>query len=86
VGTATLGQDSSSYTLHLQQTGSKVVGDVVIPRRSDFSGQLEGTVTGNQLSFRNTTGRGGAEITVTGNAMTGQTTGLGSRLLLQRQQ
>src|SRR5215475_3695621 len=84
VGTATLGQESAPYTLHLQQTGSKVVGDVVNPRRTDLAGSLEGTITGNELSFR--TSHSGGELTVTGNEMRGHTTGLGSRLLLRRQE
>jgi hypothetical protein len=54
------------------------------PRPADIAGPLEGTVTGNELSFR--TAHSGAELRVTGNEMSGYATSLGSRLLLRRQQ
>src|SRR5215467_13649075 len=86
VGTFTFGNESGPYTLRLQQTGSKVVGEVMIPRRADNSGPIKGTVSGNALSFRNTSGHGGGEFVIAGNEMRGQTAANGPRVLLQRQQ
>ena len=84
VGTIALAQYLEPYTLRLEQIGSKVVGEVIAPRPADIAGPLEGTITGNELNFR--TAHSGAELTVTGNEMRGYATGLGSRLLLRRQQ
>ena len=49
VGTITLTQYLEPYTLRLEQTGARVVGEVIAPRPADIAGPLEGTITGNAL-------------------------------------
>src|SRR5262249_42213036 len=56
-----------AYMLRLQQTGSKVTGEVVVPGSAATSGPLEGSVVDNELSFRMLNGSSGCELTVTGN-------------------
>ena len=65
------GTQTGSFTLRLQQTGSKVVGDRNFPGAANFSGPVEGTVSGNVFSYRQLVGSGGGEYTVTGNKMRG---------------
>jgi ABC-type glycerol-3-phosphate transport system substrate-binding protein len=56
---------SGNVKLELQQTGTKVTG------RGEPGGDLEGTVTGNNFSYRFTSGRGGGDVTVNGDQMKG---------------
>ena len=84
-GTWSRGSLSGSSTLRLSQTGSKVLGDVAVLGVSDFIGPLEGSVAGNQFSYRLLSGRGGADFTVTGDEMSGYGSSTGIRLQYQRQ-
>ena len=87
VGSWTGGSGNGQYTLHLHQSGAKVTGDVSQAAYQQYSGDLEGTVVGNELRYRLVSGRAGAELKVIGNQMTGYSLSVsGVRLQLQRQE
>jgi len=79
------GSGSGSATLRLQQTGSKVVGEISIPGFASLSGQLEGSIAGNHFSYHLLNGHGGGEMTINGDEMSGYGTSTGSQVMFQRQ-
>jgi hypothetical protein len=86
VGTYARGSLTGPFTLRLQQSGARVVGEANFPEASYLSGPVEGRVTGNELSYRALNGRSGGELMVNGNEMSGYSTATGNRFQLQRQQ
>ena len=80
------GQQQGAFSLRLQQTGANVVGEVEIPGQPTQSGPLEGTVTGNEFSYRAVKSRGGAELKVSGDEMTGYSATQPLQFELRREQ
>ena len=66
------GSQSTSATLILQQQGGAITGTVDVGGRSDLSGDIQGTVNGNALSYQLTSGYGSnVDLTVSGDRMQG---------------
>jgi hypothetical protein len=57
-GWAGTGGQSTPATLNLKQDGTAVRGDVSVGGRPDISGPIEGTVSGDSIRFRLTSGAG----------------------------
>jgi hypothetical protein len=77
----TVGASGASVRMQLAQTGAAVNGNIEVAGRSDLSGPLTGTVSGNAVRFKLTSGYGSSgELTVNGNTITGVVAGNGIRL------
>ena len=77
----TIGAGGTNATLTLQQSGSAVTGSIQVAGRPDVTGPLTGTVTGNTVAFKLTSGYGSTgELNVSGDTMTGVVGGAGVRL------
>ena len=70
-----------SLTLH--QVGEAVTGTMIVGGSAPWNGPIEGTVSGNDFTYRMRSGAGG-DVVVNGDAMTG-TGRSGGRLALRRQ-
>jgi hypothetical protein len=77
----TVGAGGTSVQMQLAQTGTVVNGTINVSARPDVSGPLTGTVSGNTVRFKLTSGYGSTgELTVSGNTITGVVGGNGVRL------
>jgi hypothetical protein len=77
----TVGAGGTSVTMQLAQTGSAVTGVIDVPGRADVSGPLTGTVDGNSVRFKLTSGYGSTGLlNVNGDTITGTVGGNGVRL------
>ena len=77
----TIGAGGATVALMLQQTGSTVTGSIAVGGRPDVTGPLTGTVTGNAVVFKLTSGYGSTgELNVSGDTITGVVGGSGIRL------
>ena len=65
---------SNSVSMQLQQQGQAVTGNIDVGGRSDLSGGLKGTVSGNVLSYNLNNG-GSGTMQVTGNTISGTVNG-----------
>ena len=75
------GSQSTSATLNLQQQGGVITGTVDVGGRSDLSGDIKGTVNGNALTYRLTSGYGSnVDLTVSGDRMQGMIGGAQAQL------
>ena len=81
------GTQGGTVTLRLQQTESRVRGSQSLSGEPRFSGPVEGSVAGNELSLQ-LVGAGliGTILTVKGNEMTGYAPVTGTRWRLKRQE
>lgn len=76
-----VGPGGSSVQMQLSQTGTAVSGNIQVPGRADVSGPLTGTVSGNTVRFKLTSGYGSTgELNVSGNTITGMVAGNAVRL------
>jgi hypothetical protein len=77
----TVGAAGASVQMQLAQTGTGVSGRIDVSGRPDVSGPLTGTVSGNTVRFKLTSGYGSTgELNVSGNTITGMVGGNGVRL------
>jgi len=77
------GAASNSVSMQLQQQGTAVTGTIDVGGRTDLSGGITGTVSGNVLSYRVANG-GSGTMQVSGNTISGTVGGAPFRA--QRQQ
>lgn len=78
---STVGAGGTTVSLELKQNGSAVTGTIQIGGRPDLSGPLQGTVSGNTVRFRLTSGFGtSGELNVSPNTITGIVGGTGLTL------
>lgn len=64
------GAVSNSVSMQLQQQGTAVTGNIDVGGRTDLSGGISGTVSGNTLSYRVANG-GSGTMQVSGNVISG---------------
>ena len=77
----TAGAGGTSVSLELKQNGSAVTGTIEVGGRADLSGPLQGTVSGNAVKFRLTSGFGSTgDLNVSQNTITGIVGGSGVTL------
>jgi hypothetical protein len=77
----TVGAGGTSVSLELRQSGNAVTGTIEVGGRPDLSGPLEGTISGNTVRFRLTSGFGSAgELNVSSDTITGIVGGSGLTL------
>ena len=74
---------SAGIEFTLQQSGSKVSGQLKIPVVQHQGGPIEGTVSGDIFRFRSDRGQMAGELQVNGDEMTGSVLGFGGRALIQ---
>lgn len=67
----TVGAAGTSVALVLRQQGEVVTGTINVGGRTDLSGGLSGSVSGNTLSFKLDHGGATIQLTVSQNTMTG---------------
>jgi hypothetical protein len=86
VGGSTIGLGGGTIELTLKQTGSQVIGNLVVRGAvSDPSGPFEGTVSGNELRIIQPSKLNGI-FTVRGDSMSGDVRGgMSHKIYLQRQ-
>lgn len=65
---------SNSVSMQLQQQGTAVTGNIDVGGRSDLSGAISGTVSGNMFSYRIANG-GAGTMQVSGNVISGTVSG-----------
>ena len=65
---------SNSVSMQLQQQGTAVTGNIDVGGRSDLSGGIKGTVTGNMFNYSLANG-GSGTMQVSGNTMSGTLSG-----------
>ena len=65
---------SNSVSMQLKQQGTAVSGNIDVGGRSDLSGGISGTVSGNTLSYRIANG-GSGTMQVSGNTISGTVNG-----------
>lgn len=81
---STVGPGGGSTSLELKQNGSAVTGVIQIAGRPDVSGPIQGTVSGNTVRFRLTSGYGSTgELTVSQDTISGVVGGSGVALRRQ---
>jgi hypothetical protein len=78
------GPQSNSVSMQLQQKGTAVTGTIQVGGRTDLSGGITGTVSGNMFNYDLANG-GAGTMQVSGNTMSG-TVSDGSPFRAQRQQ
>jgi hypothetical protein len=78
---STVGPGGGATRLELKQDGAVVTGTIAIAGRPDLSGPIQGTVSGNTVRVRLTSGFGGTgELTVSQDTITGMVGGAGVAL------
>jgi len=65
---------SNSVSMQLQQQGTAVTGNIDVGGRTDLSGGIKGTVSGNMLSYNLANG-GSGTMQVSGNVISGTING-----------
>ena len=65
---------SNSVSMQLQQQGTAVTGNIDVGGRTDLSGAISGTVSGNMFNYRIANG-GAGTMQVSGNVMSGVISG-----------
>jgi hypothetical protein len=65
---------SNSVSMQLQQQGTAVTGNIDVGGRSDLSGGIKGTVSGNMFNYSLANG-GSGTMQVSGNVISGQLSG-----------
>jgi hypothetical protein len=65
---------SNSVSMQLQQQGTAVTGNIDVGGRSDLSGGIKGTVTGNMFNYTLANG-GSGTMQVSGNTISGTVSG-----------
>ena len=68
------GAFSNSVSMQLQQQGTAVTGNIDVGGRTDLSGAISGTVSGNMFNYRIANG-GAGTMQVSGNVMSGTISG-----------